>query len=76
MTAAGGVIVSPADAVLMETVLLFLQIHVVSAFTLFALIPFSRLAHIFSVPVTYALRPFQRFIGGGKPDLRTLSAGV
>ena len=47
------------DVVLMETVPLFLQIHVVSAFTLFALIPFSRLVHIFSVPVTYALRPFQ-----------------
>ena len=48
-----------AYVALMETVPLFLQIHVVSAFTLFALIPFSRLVHIFSVPVTYALRPFQ-----------------
>ena len=35
----------------------FMQLHVVSAFTIFALIPFSRLVHFLSVPVTYALRP-------------------
>ena len=54
-----GLVAFRPEAVLMESVPLFLQIHVVSAFTLFALMPFSRLVHIFSVPVTYVLRPFQ-----------------
>ena len=54
-----GLVAFRPEAVLMESVPLFLQVHVVSAFTLFALIPFSRLVHIFSVPVTYVLRPFQ-----------------
>lgn len=36
---------------------LFMQVHVVSAFTIFALIPFTRLVHFFSAPVTYAIRP-------------------
>ncbi len=54
-----GLVAFRPDVALMEGVPAFMQVHVVSAFTLFALVPFSRLVHIFSVPVTYALRPFQ-----------------
>lgn len=35
---------------------LFMQVHVVSAFTIFALIPYTRLAHFLSAPFTYAVR--------------------
>lgn len=42
----------------MTFVPLFLKIHVLSGFTLFALIPFSRLVHFFSIPLTYLARPF------------------
>ena len=45
----------------------FMQVHIVSAFTIFALLPFSRLVHILSAPVTYAVRPLivlrKRFAG-------------
>lgn len=51
-------IIFQPEPALMLTVPAFMQVHVVSAFTLFALLPFSRLVHIFSVPVTYTLRPF------------------
>ena len=46
------------DPELMVSVPLFLKIHALSGFTLFALIPFSRLVHFFSVPLTYLVRPF------------------
>lgn len=46
------------DPTLMSTVPLFMQLHVVSACTLFALLPFSRLIHLFSAPFTYVIRPF------------------
>jgi len=35
------------------------QLHAANAFLLIALIPFSRLAHLVSVPITYLWRPFQ-----------------
>ena len=35
---------------------LFMQVHVVSAFTIFALIPYTRLVHFLSAPFTYAVR--------------------
>lgn len=53
-----GLVVFHPDVSYMLDVPFFMQVHVVSAFTLFALLPFSRLVHIFSVPVTYAVRPF------------------
>lgn len=45
------------DPSLMAPVPLFMKLHVVSAFTIFAMLPFSRLIHMFSVPVTYIIRP-------------------
>ena len=36
---------------------LFLQLHVISGLAIFALLPFTRLVHIFSVPMTYVSFP-------------------
>ncbi len=38
------------------------QIHVVDAFLLVAVYPFSRLVHIFTIPITYLWRPYQTVI--------------
>lgn len=35
----------------------FLQLHIMSGFTIFALLPFTRLVHIFSAPLTWLLFP-------------------
>lgn len=37
---------------------LFLQLHVLSGLTIFALLPFTRLVHIFSAPLSYMTFPF------------------
>lgn len=42
--------------VLMEEVPQIFQLHVISAFVLFASIPFTKLVHIFSVPIRYPAR--------------------
>lgn len=34
-----------------------IQMHVVSGFAIFAMIPFSRLVHFFSIPLTWFVRP-------------------
>lgn len=41
----------------MVSVPLFLQLHVLSGLTIFALLPFTRLVHIFSAPLTYISFP-------------------
>lgn len=46
------------DVSLMVPVPLFMKLHVISALTIFALLPFSRLVHLFSAPFTYVIRPF------------------
>lgn len=46
---------------LMNEVPLIFQIHVISAFALFASIPFTRLVHIFSFPIRYLTRPPQQY---------------
>ncbi len=43
---------------LMEGVPLLFQLHVITAFLLFALWPFTRLVHVFSAPVGYLFRPY------------------
>jgi nitrate reductase gamma subunit len=42
---------------LMTGVPFIFQFHVISAFALFAAIPFTRLVHIFSLPIRYPARP-------------------
>ena len=46
------------NPLLMAPVPLFLKLHVVSGLTIFALLPFTRLVHIFSAPWTYFTFPF------------------
>ena len=38
------------------------QLHVVTAFLLVAIFPFSRLMHIFTFPITYLWRPYQTVV--------------
>ena len=45
-----------------RTLPLVTQIHVVNAFLLVAIFPFSRLVHIFTVPITYLWRPYQTVV--------------
>jgi nitrate reductase gamma subunit len=42
----------------MEGVPLLFQLHVLSAWALFALWPFTRLVHVFSAPIGYLFRPY------------------
>ncbi|WP_306333071.1 respiratory nitrate reductase subunit gamma [Streptomyces sp. KL118A] len=46
------------DYHLMGAAPLAFKLHIVFGFALFALIPFSRLAHIFSAPFKYVFRPY------------------
>lgn len=46
---------------LMTAVPLIFKVHVASAFALFASIPFTRLVHIFSLPIRYPARPPQQY---------------
>lgn len=41
---------------------ILVKIHVIDAFLLLALIPFSRLAHVLSIPLPYLFRPPQRVV--------------
>jgi nitrate reductase gamma subunit len=47
----------PQPELMLEVPLLF-QLHIVTAFALFALWPFTRLVHVFSAPVGYLFRPY------------------
>lgn len=53
------------------TLPLITQLHMINAFLLVAVIPFSRLVHIFTVPVTYLWRPYQQMIWNrrGHPEI-------
>jgi nitrate reductase gamma subunit len=44
------------DAALMKDVPLLLRVHIISSFALFAVWPFTRLVHVFSLPVRYPFR--------------------
>ncbi|MFJ6939331.1 respiratory nitrate reductase subunit gamma [Streptomyces sp. NPDC101132] len=46
------------DYHLMADAPLAFKLHILFGFTLFALIPYSRLVHMFSVPVKYLFRPY------------------
>lgn len=58
------------------------QLHAIAAFTIFALWPFTRLVHVFSVPLGYAFRPYLTYRtrgdagrGEGEPGARTPRRG-
>lgn len=46
------------DMELMATAPLGFQVHVMSAILLFAIWPFTRLVHVFTVPLGYLTRPY------------------
>lgn len=46
---------------LMESVPYIFKVHVISAFALFASIPFTRLIHFYSLPVNYPMRAPQQY---------------
>lgn len=52
-----GVLLWNPDPELMRAAPDVIQMHVISAFAIFAMIPFSRLVHFFSIPVTWFARP-------------------
>ena len=47
----------PQPELMLDVPLLF-QLHVLTAFALFALWPFTRLVHVFSAPIGYLFRPY------------------
>ncbi|KPV44238.1 respiratory nitrate reductase subunit gamma [Alicyclobacillus ferrooxydans] len=49
-------IVFHPNAALMKTVPTLLKVHIVASFALFAVWPFTRLVHVFSVPIRYPFR--------------------
>lgn len=53
-----GLLTFRPDASLMADVPIWFQLHVVSAFLLFAVWPFTRLVHFFSAPIVYPTRPY------------------
>ncbi|WP_077210667.1 respiratory nitrate reductase subunit gamma [Bacillus dakarensis] len=53
-----GVITFQADASLMATVPLWFKIHILAVFGIFAAWPFTRLVHVFSVPLRYLSRSY------------------
>lgn len=62
-----GIVTFTPDAMLMKEVPLSFKIHVIAAWSLLAYSPFSRLIHIWSLPVTYFFRRpilFRRRVAG------------
>lgn len=53
-----GIVTFTPDSTLMLEVPLSFRIHITAAWALLAFSPFSRLVHIWSVPLFYLLRPF------------------
>lgn len=53
-----GLLTFQPDPSLMNGVPLAFQLHIVAAFLLFAVWPFTRLVHFFSVPIAYPTRPY------------------
>lgn len=53
-----GVLIFRPDATLLATVPLWFKIHMLAALGLFAAWPFTRLVHVFSVPIRYLTRSY------------------
>ncbi|OYD06694.1 respiratory nitrate reductase subunit gamma [Paludifilum halophilum] len=53
-----GILTFRPDASLMEKVPVAFKIHILLAFGLFAVWPFTRLVHVFSLPITYLSRSY------------------
>src|SRR5699024_1831370 len=46
------------DPTMMTSAPIFFQLHVLSALAIFAIWPFTRLVHVFSMPLGYLTRPY------------------
>ncbi|MFI5809033.1 respiratory nitrate reductase subunit gamma [Streptomyces sp. NPDC051561] len=57
------------DYALMAGAPLAFKLHILFGFTLFALIPYSRLVHMFSAPVKYVFRPYVVYRSRDPKDL-------
>ena len=44
----------------------FVNFHMINGFVVILLFPFTRLVHVFTVPITYLWRPYQVVIWGRK----------
>lgn len=53
-----GLLIFRPDPTLMDTVPLWFKFHIVSAFGIFAVWPFTRLVHLFSLPLKYFRRSY------------------
>jgi nitrate reductase gamma subunit len=47
------------DLALITQMPLFIKLHIIGAFLILLVLPFSRLVHMFSIPITYLWRPYQ-----------------
>lgn len=63
------------DVRLMEGVPLAFQVHIVVAFLLFGLWPFTRLVHAFSAPAGYVFRPYVVYRSRGDAGVRAPRRG-
>ena len=52
-----GILAGDPHPELMKTVPIYLKLHALCGFTIIAMIPFSRLVHFFSVPLTWFAKP-------------------
>lgn len=62
-----GVLVLHPDAALMAGVPLVLQVHILTALALFAISPFTRLVHVWSLPLAYLRRAPMQYRRRGLP---------
>jgi nitrate reductase gamma subunit len=53
-----GLLVFQPDSELMDTVPIGFKIHIVTTFALYLLFPFTRLVHVFSLPISYLRRSY------------------
>ncbi|MDQ0216425.1 nitrate reductase gamma subunit [Oikeobacillus pervagus] len=61
-----GLFIFQPDASLMETVPVWFKIHILAAFGIFATWPFTRLVHVFSLPLKYLSRSYVVYRKRGK----------
>lgn len=64
------------NAALMTHVPLLLQVHIVAAFVLFAVWPFTRLVHVFSLPLAYLRRAPIQYRSRSHPGTKDARAWV
>ena len=57
-----GLLLLQPDATFMNRVPLAFRLHVLMGFALFAIWPFTRLVHVWSVPIEYLNRPYIKYI--------------